>query len=144
MQTQTGNLLKTKFLMSSMVLASALALMLPSESSALTAEEFSDEELQEIEEYGELNEVIQAVASANTAAAVTRTGIGSSGQVATTATASAPAAVPTTSTPTVQSPGSSVAVVPVKAIYVYENQPVQIVDSQGRLIQVIYLVRKKQ
>ena len=32
--------------------------------------------------------------------------------------------------------------VPVKVIYVSENQPVQIVDQAGRLIQVIYLKKK--
>jgi hypothetical protein len=37
----------------------------------------------------------------------------------------------------------AVSVVPVKAIYVSENQPVQIVDAQGRLLQVIYLKRTK-
>jgi hypothetical protein len=36
----------------------------------------------------------------------------------------------------------SVNAVPVKVVYVSENQPVQIVDSQGRLLQVIYLKRK--
>lgn len=36
-------------------------------------------------------------------------------------------------------PAPSVSTVPVKVIYVSENQPVQIVDSQGRLLQVIYL-----
>ena len=37
----------------------------------------------------------------------------------------------------------NVATVPVKVLYVQENQPVQIVDSQGRLLQVIYLKKSK-
>ena len=39
--------------------------------------------------------------------------------------------------------GPTVATVPVKVLYVQENQPVQIVDSQGRLLQVIYLKKSK-
>jgi hypothetical protein len=37
---------------------------------------------------------------------------------------------------------SLVTTVPVKVIYVSENQPVQIVDHNGRLLQVIYLKKK--
>lgn len=40
-------------------------------------------------------------------------------------------------------PQPSVAPVPVKVIYVRENQPVQIMDSHGRLIQVIYVRKTK-
>ena len=157
MDTQKKNFFRERFLMRSIALAGAL--LLPSSGFALPDEEASNEDLQEIEEFGELNDVIQAVASANTAAVVTRAGIGSAEQQvvnsgeANTQAASAPPdalsgavfggesglAAPVN---TVQ-PVSAVSIVPVKAIYVYENQPVQIVDSQGRLIQVIYLVRKK-
>jgi hypothetical protein len=136
MSTQKGNLSGEKFLMSSIALAGAL--LLPSTGFALTPEDSSEAELQEIEEYGELNDVVQAVASASTAAVVTRAGIGTVPTAGISATDSAVGA-PVNST----QPASSISVVPVKAIYVYENQPVQIVDSQGRLIQVIYLVRKK-
>jgi hypothetical protein len=37
---------------------------------------------------------------------------------------------------------NNVTAVPVRVLYVSENQPVQIVDPQGRLLQVIYLKRK--
>ncbi len=40
-------------------------------------------------------------------------------------------------------PGVLAAPVPVNVIYVKENQPVQIVDSHGRLLQVIYLKKSK-
>lgn len=47
-----------------------------------------------------------------------------------------------TPTPT-PPPAASVTPVPVNVIYVKENQPVQIMDSHGRLIQVIYLRKAK-
>lgn len=53
--------------------------------------------------------------------------------------ASSPALAVAQPSPT---PGPVITTVPVKVLYVVENQPVQIVDSQGRLLQVIYLKRK--
>jgi len=58
---------------------------------------------------------------------------------------SAPTAVnppPVSAPPAAQVPAPVVNVVPVKTVYVAENQPVQIIDGQGRLLQIIYLKRK--
>lgn len=38
---------------------------------------------------------------------------------------------------------NGVSLVPVKVVYVSENQPIQIVDQNGRLIEVIYLKKRQ-
>ncbi len=48
----------------------------------------------------------------------------------------------TSPAPAAVAPPAAIRVVPVQVVYVAENQPVQIVDSQGRLIEVLYLKKK--